>query len=438
MTNRLLLLALLAIACKDKPAHQPTPTPPPSDAASMPTPNSPPSDAAAIDEARPERTDMPVPNEIASLVKSNNRFAFELWPYAGTGNATISPASISIALSMAWAGAKGATAAEMSKTMHFERERDGLVWGRLSAALQDPSRTLKLAIANRIYGDAHYQFEPSFLATTREMFAAPLEAVDFRANPEGTRESINRWVAERTEQRIEDLLPPRSVDGDTRMVIVNALYFLADWANAFSKASTYDEPFHVDGTRPTNVPTMHRTARYKHAKSGGAALLELPYKDDSAAMYILLPDAVAGLPAIERNLAATFETLRGKLAETTVALSLPRFTVDPPAPIDLAKALQELGMKQAFDRNAADFTGIANPADPSDRLFIGAVLHKAFVKVDEKGTEAAAATAIAMPRGAGLPPKTTPFKVDRPFLFFIVERPTGLILFIGRVTEPKT
>jgi serpin B len=155
-------------------------------------------------------------------------------------------------------------------------------------------------------------------------------------------------------------------------------------------------------------------------------------------MYIVLPDAVDGLPAIERKLAATIQTLQSKLAAENVLVSLPRFTIEPGAPLRLKEALQELGMKRVFDRESADLTGIANPPDPGDRLFVGEVLHKAFVKVDEKGTEAAAATAVVAPRGGGPPPKPTAFNADHPFLFLIVDRGTGLILFVGRVAEPKT
>ena len=438
--KRLLLLSLLVTACKDKPAAPAQSSPPttpdqPSDAVA----NASTAPASTGEEAPvPQfKTDMPSAAEIAPLVKANNTFALELWRHAGAGNTAISPASISMALAMTWAGAKGKTADEMRETMHLEGAIDVLVsqWGRLSYALQDPARPLKLAIANRIYGDAQYQFDTTYFAITRKAFNAPLDMVDFRGDPEAARAKINAWVADRTEQRIENVLPPRSVDAETRLVIVNALYFLADWAEPFAKAQTYDEPFYVGGRRATPVPTMHRQGRYMHAASDGAALLELPYKGGSAAMYILLPDQRDGLAALEKDLAATLKALQRKLAETTVLVSLPRFTIDPPASLDLAKPLQALGMKEAFDPAKADFTGIAKATD-GDRLFIGAVLHKAFVKVDEKGTEAAAATAVAMPRG-GPPPKATPFKADHPFVFVIVERTTGLILFVGRVVEPK-
>jgi serpin B len=429
--KRFIVLACL-FACKDKQA------PPPS-SSSTPEPPATIADAQEAFVQHEVKTDMPPPSEIASLVKANNNFALELWTHAGPGNTAISPLSISTALAMAWAGAKGDTAAEMKKTMHMEGETDLLVsqWARISYAQQDPARPLKLKMANRLYGDAHYQFDTTYFTITRKAFSAPLEIIDFRADVEAARAKINTWVAEQTEQRIKDLLPPRSIDPDTRLVIVNAIYFLADWAQQFDKAATSDAEFFVGGKQAKRVPTMHKQATFKHAKADGAALLELPYKGDSASMYILLPDKRDGLADLERALPAKLKTLQSKLADQQVMVSLPRFVIDSPEPLRLAKALQALGIKQAFDRTKADLTGIAKPADPNDRLFIGDVVHKAFVKVDEQGTEAAAATAIVAPRG-GPPRQPTPFNADHPFLFVIVDKGSGLILFIGRVVEPKT
>jgi serpin B len=428
--KRFLILALL-VACKDKPA-------PP--ASSPPTPDPPTTVADAQEAFVPHevKTDMPPPAEIAPLVKANNHFALELWAHAGAGNTAISPLSISTALAMAWAGAKGQTAAEIKKTMHMDGETDLLVsqWARISYAQQDPARPLKLKLANRIYGDAHYEFDTTYFTITRKAFSAPLEIIDFRADAEAARATINTWVAQQTEQRIKDLLPPRSVDADTRLVIVNAIYFLADWAQPFNQAATSDADFFVGGKQAKRVPTMHAQIELKHASGDGAALLELPYKGGSASMYIVLPDKRDGLAELERALPAKLKALQSKLADTRVMISLPRFTIDSPAPLFLAKPLRALGIKQAFDRTKADLTGIANPADPKDRLFIGEVVHKAFVKVDEKGTEAAAATAVIAPRG-GPPPNAKPFTADHPFLFLIVDRSSGLILFIGRVVEPK-
>jgi serpin B len=428
--KRFLLLALV-LACKD--AKQ---APPPTQA---PEPAITPADAQGAFVDHEVRTDMPPAAEIASLVKSNNHFALELWAHADAGNTAMSPLSISTALAMTWAGAKGATADEMKKMMHMEGETDLLVsqWARISYALQDPSRPLKLKLANRLYGDAHYQFDTIYFTITRNAFSAPLEIIDFRADAEAARTKINTWVADQTEQRIKDLLPPRSLTADTRLVIINAIYFLADWAEQFNKDQTMDAEFFVNGKQAKRVPTMHLQSTFKHAKTDGAALLELPYKGGSASMYIVLPDKRDGLTELERALPAKLKALQAKLADERVAVALPRFVIDPPAPLRLAKPLQALGMQQAFDREKADLTGIAALTDQQDRLFVGEVVHKAFVKVDEKGTEAAAATAMAVPAG-GPPPKATPFNADHPFLLLIVDRGSGLILFIGRVVDPKS
>jgi serpin B len=245
------------------------------------------------------------------------------------------------------------------------------------------------------------------------------------------------WVEQQTEQRIKDLLPPGTIVADTRLVIVNAIYFLADWAEQFDKRSTSDAEFFVDGKAAKRVPTMHLQSRFKYAKADGATLLEMPYKGGTASMYVVLPDKRDGLPGLERALPDKLKTLQSKLADELEMVSLPKFEIDPGEPLRLVKPLQTLGMKQAFDPSKADFTGIANPGDPNDRLVISDVLHKAFVKVDEKGTEAAAATAVLMEAG-GMPRKATPFTVDHPFLFLIVDRGSGLILFVGRVNDPKS
>jgi serpin B len=419
-------------ACKDAKQAPPTAT------TTTPAPEST-TDAQPAVMPHEVKTDMPPPAEIASLVKANNTFALELWSHAGPGNTAISPLSISTALAMVWAGAKGATADELKKAMHMEGDTDLLVsqWARISYALQATSRPLKLKLANRLYGDAKYQFDTVYFTITRKAFSAPLEIIDFRADAEAARGKINTWVAEQTEQRIRDLLPPGSLGADSRLVIVNAIYFLADWAHQFDSQQTSDAEFFVNGKQAKRVPTMHMQSSLQHAKAEGAALLELPYKGGSAAMYIVLPDKRDGLADLERGLAAKLKTLQSKLADERVMVSLPRFVIDSPQPLRLAKPLQALGIKQAFDRTKADLTGIAALADQEDRLFLGEVMHKAFVKVDEQGTEAAAATAIAVPAG-GPPPRATPFTADHPFLFLIVDRESGLILFIGRVVDPKT
>ena len=432
--KQLVLFLLVLVACKDKAPPQDKPAPAPS----TPAPTPPPADASEAAVQHEVKTDMPPAAEIVSLVKANNHFALELWARAGSGNQAISPLSIATALAMTWAGAKSATAAQMKKTLHFEGTDDVIVsqWARVSYALQDPSRPLKLKLANRLFGDAHYQFDTTYFTITRKAFSAPLEMLDFRADVEAARAKINSWVEQQTESRIKNLIPANTLVPDTRLVIVNAIYFLADWAEQFNKAQTFDAEFKSAG-KTKKVPTMHLQSSFKYASGDGAALVELPYKGETASMYLLLPDAVDGLGAIEKKLEPTLKALQMKLADETVLVSLPRFEIQPSEPMKLKPALQALGMTDAFDRDKADFTGIANPSDPKDRLFVGEVLHKAFVKVDEKGTEAAAATAVVMPRGGGAPPKAIAFNADHPFLFMIVDRGSGLILFIGRVVEPR-
>jgi serpin B len=390
----------------------------------------------------PPPTPAPPTAATAALATASNSFGLDLWSRvrAEPGNISISPASISIALAMTGAGAKGETAAEMKQVLRLGAGADVAVadWGQLATALQDKSRSLVLRIANRLFGEQSYKFEAAYLDQTRAAFGAPLEPVDFAGAPEPAREHINQWVADQTEQRIQDLLPPRAIDSSTRLVLVNAIYFLADWQHPFEKHATREQPFTVAPGKTVPAMLMVRRGNYRMAKGNGVSVLELPYAGGDAAMLVVLPDQVDGLEAVERSLdAAKLTTWMQALGPQEILVWLPRFKVDPPKAMEIGKELKALGMQRAFDRERADFTGIANPPRPSDRLFIGAVFHKAFVKVDEKGTEAAAATAVSMPRGGGPPRPVPELKVDHPFLFFIVDRASGLLLFMGRVTEPK-
>jgi serpin B len=234
------------------------------------------------------------------------------------------------------------------------------------------------------------------------------------------------------------LIPPRAIDAETRLVLVNAIYFLADWAEPFDKSATRPATFHVRGKDAKDVPTMNKSLYVRHAKLDGAAIAELPYRGGATSMLLLLPDERDGLAKLEASLdAKKLDAWVEKLEAKQLRVVLPKLEIDPAEPIELGKALSGLGMSIAFDRDKADFTGIANPPKPEDRLFIGKVFHKAFVRVDEKGTEAAGATAVVMPRAGGMPPKPVEFVVDRPFLFLIRDHASGLVLFIGRVTDPS-
>lgn len=377
------------------------------------------------------------------LAKGSNAFAFDLFAKVrgAQGNLAMSPASISAALAMTYGGARGKTEEQMKKVLHLEGARDAVMndWGHVARGLTDPSRPLKLRIANRLFGEKTYTFEPSYLEQTRTAFGAPLESTDFRNAFEPARARINGWVEEQTETRIKDLLPAGAVNDQTRLVLVNAIYFLADWAEQFEKQATHDEPFTVAGGGSKSTATMHRSSRYRLAQADGVKMLELPYVGDDTAMLVVLPDAKDGLSAVEQSLtAAKLDAWTATLAPQQVMVSLPRFEVSPTPSMELGEKLVALGMVDAFDRDKADFTGIASPPDRRDRLKIDKVFHKAFVKVDEKGTEAAAATAVVMARGGGMPPKAVDFRADHPFLFFIVDRASGLVMFVGRVADPTT
>lgn len=369
------------------------------------------------------------------LARATNRFALSLWSHAPAGNVAISPASVATALVILWGGAKGDTATQIQSMLQLEGEPDALLsrWGLLYRSLAESPRDITLHVANRLYGERSYPFDTVYFTIIRKAFDVWIEPVDFSIEPEAVRQKINTWVAEQTRQRITDLLPPRSIDRETRLAIVNAIYFLGNWASAFDPAQTRPREFYVDGKKPKQVPTMSKQARLRFAAAGGASLVELPYEGGSAAMYVIVPDARDGLAALEQQLATKLPALQSKLTEQDVAVSLPRFTIDPSGPLDLTGALRALGMTDAFDGRRADFTNIAKPKSEQDRLSVSAVLHKAFVKVDEQGTEAAAATAIVMPRGR---PRIAQLVADHPFLFAIVDRASGLILFMGRVVDP--
>ncbi len=384
---------------------------------------------------------MPPAPEVKTLASGSNAFAFDLYGRvrATPGNTVFSPASMSIAMAMTWAGAKGETAAQIQKVMHFAKPEVVSTFGQLSRAMSSPTRPIKVRSANRLFGEKTYTFEKPFLDKTLTAFGAPLEPTDFKLGHKAARLSINAWVEQQTEKRIKDLLPENAIDNLTRLVLVNAIYFLADWADPFLKNGTMDTPFEVSATSSKPVPTMHRRGRYAFAQLDGVKVLELPYVGGDTSMLVVLPDAKAGLAAVEKSITSTkLQAWTTALAETSVAVALPRFEVSPPT-MALAEEFKALGMPLAFDKKKADFTLMGNPPNPDERLVIEKVFHKAFVKVDEKGTEAAAATAVVMgPKGASpAPEKAVEFRADHPFLFFVVDRASGLVLFMGRVADPS-
>jgi serpin B len=381
------------------------------------------------------------PDEMTRLARSSNAFGFDLYRRLGPGggNRAFSPASVSTALAMAWPGARGGTAEQMQRVLHFEATPDAVMQasGRLATSLQDPSRPVVFRIANGLFGEKTTEFVPAYLDATRAAFGAGLEPVDFKRAAEKARLLINGWVEEKTEKRIRDLVPRGAVDRETRLVLVNAIYFLGDWEDPFEKEATRPAPFSVSASATKDVPTMHAVESFRFVAKDGLKAVELPYKGGHMSMLIVLPDAMDGLPAVEASLTGDrLDGIARSLASTRVHVSLPKFEVDPPGSMALGEALRGLGMADAFSPAQADFTAIADPPDPRDRLFLSEVFHKAFVKVDEKGTEAAAATAAVMARAAAALAPPAEFKADHPFLFFLRDSGSGLVIFMGRVADP--
>jgi serpin B len=379
---------------------------------------------------------------IAPVAGANNAFAGDLYARlaATPGNLAFSPASISIALAMTYGGAKGDTGAEMAKVMHFPPKADDLHggWASALAGWEKKAEGYELTTANRLFGEKTFKFEAPFLTLTKDRYGAPIEPLDFKNAHEAQRKHMNDWVKEKTRERIVDLIPQPAISKDTRLVLVNALYFKASWKEQFEPNRTSDADFFANGDKAVKVPMMNGTAHRGYAEADGAKIVELEYKESGVSMLLVLPDDKDGLPALEKKIGpATVDGWAKRLAPENVWVTLPRFKIDPADSINLKSTLEGMGIKLAFDPDKADFTGIANPPSPADRLYIGAVFHKAFLAVDEAGTEAAAATAVIMPRAGGKPPEPKRFLADHPFFFVIRDTKDGAILFMGRVVDPS-
>lgn len=435
-----LLLALSLAAC---PARRPSPVQPADATAAHP----PPAPQTPVAQTPVAQTPAPAPespmDDQRAAAQGLNRLGTDLYARLRSrpGNLAIAPGSIALAFGMTEAGARGETLSEMRRVLH-----SGLAEARQSAALGALSARwngglgdgVTARTANRLFGHQRYTFEAPYLSLTQSLFAAPLERLDFaQATP--ARQRINGWVAEQTMDKIRDLLPEGSIDADTRLVLVNAMYLRAPWETPFPDYATRDDTFYVGGSTATPVPTMSRSGRLQLATAQGFKALEIPYRGAELAMDILLPDARDGLPALEAGLTSdSIQSTVGALSPTQVVLRLPRFRVATDS-VSLRAALTGLGMNLPFSRTQADFTGIANPPSPDDRLFISDAFHKVFVDVAEAGTEAAAATAVVMARTGAAAPTAPPtiFAVDRPFVFLIRDLRSGAVLFMGRVLDPR-
>jgi len=428
----LLLVAAVAAACGAPAASQ---TSAPSSAGPNPLASSG-IDLVQAHLARPEVS----ASDAAQAAGAINAFGLDLYRRAaGSGNAVMSPASIALALAMARAGASGQTAAQMDAVLHaFGSDANANGVNSLQQALTGLSGTftdgngdkhdLTLRITNAPFAQRGMSLKQPFVDALSTRFGAGIRLVDYITNPEAARLLINSWVSDQTEKRIPELLAKGTIDTLTRLTLVNAIYMKAPWQVPFLASETHDAAFtRVDGSQ-VNVPTMSGTLPASYAAGSGWTAVELPYAGGSLAMTIIVP---TNLAAFESRLdAAVFAQIMGALQSREVALTLPKFKIE--TKIELADVLVAMGIGNAFNPDAADFSGITS----QEQLYISAVVHQANIDVDEKGTEAAAATAVVMTAGARPDPPVT-VNVDHPFIFAVRDTKTGAVLFLGRVADPS-
>jgi serpin B len=374
---------------------------------------------------------------LQTVVAGNNSFALDLYGHlrGQDGNLFFSPYSISTALAMTYGGARGETAAQMAKTLRFDLSPNKLhpAFAALQAdivAIQQKGK-VKLVVANSLWPQEGCLFLPDYLDLCRKYYGTTVTPLDYVKDAESSRETINDWVEDKTNKKITNLIGPGVLDAKTRLILVNAIYFKGDWANPFKAAATKQQPFYVTSAKSVQVPLMHQKDEFGYADRDGIQVLKLPYSGDDLSMVVLLPRKTDGLADLETKLTAQNLTAWiANLHPQEVNVFLPKFKMT--SQFSLGDKLAALGMTDAFT-DKADFSGMDGQRD----LYISAVIHKAFVDVNEEGTEAAATTAVAMRAFAMLKPPPTPvFRADHPFLFLIRENRTGSILFLGRIADP--
>ncbi len=449
VVTALLLFAGLA-GCGEEPQSAAPPATRAPTAVNLTTPVRPSSTAAAELRSDKDRSASTVGAAgLDELVRGNNAFAFDLYHALSgrEGNLFYSPFSISQALAMTSAGARGETLRQMADTLHHRLPQSSLhpAFNALDRTLasrgKEPGGTpndageagqyFRLNIANALWGQEGYHFLPDFLDLLAKNYGAGMMAVDFVGVPDESRVRINDWVSDETSGKVKDLLPPGGIDRSTRLVLTNAIYFNASWLWPFSPRDTEARPFHLDGGGTVSVPMMTETTKdfYGYAKGNRYQAVDLPYSWGELSMTILLPDE-GKLGELEDSLdSAMLDRIIDEIEIDYITLTMPLFEFE--SEFDLGDTLAGMGMPDAFGAEA-DFSGMTRSRD----LWIAAVVHKAFVSVDEKGTEAAAATGAVMLLSG---PSKEPIEVtvDRPFIFLIRDTGTGTILFLGRVSNPN-
>ncbi len=393
--------------------------------------------ASRIEKRKSEKGE---PAEMSAVISGNNQFATDLYVRLKdktSGSLFFSPYSVSAALAMTYAGAAGETGKQMAEVLRFtvpEPQLHEAMAGLSKALLADTRKGYQLRVANRLWGQKGFDFLPEFLQTTRRYYGAELGIVDFAQSTETVRQEINQWVEKQTEEKIKELLAPGVLDPKTRLVLTNAIYFKGDWQKQFNKKTTKDAPFHVSADKEVTVPMMRQTEQFGYRAVVDLQVLEMPYAKGELSMIVLLPKEIEGLPQLEKKLTqANLQEWTKGLRRQKVIVYVPRFKMT--SQLGLKDTLRAMGMTLAFDDRKADFSRMSR----GEGLYISAVIHKAFVDVNEEGTEAAAATGVVMmPLAAPVEREEPPtFRADHPFLFLIWDNQTGSLLFMGRVTNPK-
>src|SRR5438552_8463864 len=373
-----------------------------------------------------------------SLVEGNTAFALDLYGQlkTGSGNLFFSPYSISTCLAMTYAGARAETEKQMGQALHFEESQRQLhsSFGELQRQLTEASKLegIELNIANALWTQKDPPLLPAFLQITKSEYQANVSQADFRTGAEEARDEVNRWVAQKTKEKIQTILPPGSLTDLTRLVLANAIYFKGVWSRQFEKSETSNRPFHLSTARHVEVPLMHHFDEIRYMEDGDFQAVELPYKGGELSMAILLPRQFYACGNLEDRLTpGLLSRSLSRMKKQKVEIFLPRFKLE--SSFELSDTLAKMGMPDAFGAKA-DFSGM----DGTKSLYISAVFHKAWGEVNEEGTEAAAATAVAMTRSAVIkqPPLPPIFRADHPFIFLIRDTRSGSVLFLGRLVDP--
>ena len=381
-------------------------------------------------------------SDLQQLTADNRAFAFDLFQQirGQDGNLFYSPHSISVALAMTYAGARNETETQMRQAMHFSLPESSLhpAFNALQQALSESEKdknnaketNFQLNVVNAIWGQKGYTFLPAYLDLLALNYGAGMRLLDFQTDPEAARQVINQWVADQTAEKIKDLIPSGALDANTSLVLTNAIYFHAQWQHQFDAAKTAPGAFNLRNGSQVNVPMMHISAQFGYYQGDGFTMIELPYTGNRVSMFLLVPDQ-GKFGQIEQGLSPEqWDAAIKGMHMTEVNLAMPKFSFT--SQMALKDALTRSGMPIAFQPDQADFSGM----DGTQKLYISDVLHKAFINLDENGTEAAAATAVIVGTTA-MPAEPVNLTVDRPFFFTIQDNPTGEILFLGRVVNPS-